>query len=67
MMLEPYGVMLQVNEVKHLGSGETRFKNAEILRLRLQNDTVFRHDTVFHPCGATRLEMQTVETIRGSS
>jgi hypothetical protein len=30
-----------LNEVKHLGSVESMAKENEILRLRLQNDTVF--------------------------
>jgi hypothetical protein len=32
------GVML--NEVKHLGPGDRLFGTTEILRLRLQNDTI---------------------------
>ncbi len=31
--------MLEVSEAKHLGSANGRFRNAEILRLRAQNDT----------------------------
>jgi hypothetical protein len=33
--------MLQVTEVKHLGPGDRLFGTTEMLRLRLQNDTIF--------------------------
>jgi hypothetical protein len=43
-------VMLQVNEVKHLGSLPQYFGENENLRLRLQNDTVAVAKAVF-VCG----------------
>jgi hypothetical protein len=42
LRLTPRGNGVMLNEVKHLGSWEHSFAGAEILRLRLQNDTVFR-------------------------